>query len=297
MVKFLVSFFVCCVLENTQDTSRIERMRKLLSSPLSSRRKSANALTSSHSTGSSGSTLTSSKSIDSSSGSKIFGAPLSSHPGIPFIITRLCCYIETESGLQQEGLFRISGNVKLIDRLKNSFDEFGDAPLEDIADVPSAAALIKLYLRELPKPVIPSNMHQLLFDAAKDYSNYECQHQQQNKLKQQETIDCENDDNLLRKSKEKDASSMDHDDVKEISCLSDEDGEDEEENMLHGASKIPHQNIHIQKIKSLISILPSANFYTLRYLCSFLHRVSQYESSNRMNAASLGIVFGPTIFR
>lgn len=80
-------------------------------------------------------------------------------PGIPFIISRLCNYIESNSGLTLEGLFRVSGNVKLVEKLKNSFDKFGDAPLETIGDVPSAAALVKLFLRELPEPVIPTSVH------------------------------------------------------------------------------------------------------------------------------------------
>lgn len=88
-------------------------------------------------------------------------------PGIPFIISRLCNFIESNSGLTLEGLFRVSGNVKLVEKLKNSFDTFGDAPLESIGDVPSAAALIKLFLRELPEPVIPTTVHRSFLDVIK----------------------------------------------------------------------------------------------------------------------------------
>lgn len=89
---------------------------------------------------------------------------LMKQPGIPFIISRLCNFIESNSGLTLEGLFRVSGNVKLVEKLKNSFDTFGDAPLEAMGDVPSAAALIKLFLRELPEPVIPTNVHRSFLD-------------------------------------------------------------------------------------------------------------------------------------
>lgn len=91
-------------------------------------------------------------------------ARLMKQPGIPFIISRLCNFIESNSGLTLEGLFRVSGNVKLVEKLKNSFDTFGDAPLEAMGDVPSAAALIKLFLRELPEPVIPTNVHRSFLD-------------------------------------------------------------------------------------------------------------------------------------
>lgn len=75
---------------------------------------------------------------------------------IPFIVTRLCSYIEASGGIQQEGLFRISGNVKLIEKLKHSFDTAGDAPLETEGDLASAAGLLKQFLRELPQPLIPN---------------------------------------------------------------------------------------------------------------------------------------------
>ena len=75
---------------------------------------------------------------------------------IPFIVTRLCNYIENSGGMLQEGLFRISGNAKLVEKLKQSFDSTGDASLEVEGDFPSAAALLKQFLRELPQPLIPN---------------------------------------------------------------------------------------------------------------------------------------------
>ena len=56
----------------------------------------------------------------------------------------------------QEGLFRISGNAKIVDKLKQSFDNNGDAPLETDGDLAAAAALLKQFLRELPQPLIPN---------------------------------------------------------------------------------------------------------------------------------------------
>jgi hypothetical protein len=78
-------------------------------------------------------------------------------PFIPFVVTRLCHFIEDSGGIFQEGLFRISGNAKIIDKLKHSFDSTGDAPLETEGDIASASALLKLFLRELPQPLIPES--------------------------------------------------------------------------------------------------------------------------------------------
>lgn len=100
----------------------------------------------------------------SQSESKVFGVSLdvlshssantSERPYIPYVITRLCHFIEDSGGLLQEGLFRISGNAKIIDKLKHSFDTTGDANLETEGDIASASALLKLFLRELPQPLI-----------------------------------------------------------------------------------------------------------------------------------------------
>ena len=146
-----------------------DRVRKLLSSPLSRRKSSAAGPS------------------QEACRQRTFGSPLSSlahadlpqsalsdptatgckEPGIPFVVTRLCNFIEKESGLQQEGLFRISANVRLVERLKNSFNESGDAPLEDSGDVAAAAALLKQFLRDLPQPVIPSHLNQPFFAAVR----------------------------------------------------------------------------------------------------------------------------------
>ncbi|XP_023243022.1 protein FAM13B-like [Centruroides sculpturatus] len=135
---------------NDSGESRIERMRKFLSSPLTRKRSPVNH-----------------------TNSKVFGTPLeiliqknSSDTPVPYIIMRICQYIE-KKGCASNGLFRISGNARLIERLKLSFDQTGDAPLETEGDVASAAALLKLFLRELPDPLIPASMHQAFLSAAK----------------------------------------------------------------------------------------------------------------------------------
>ena len=62
------------------------------------------------------------------------------------------------AGIEQEGLFRISGNKSVMEKLKASFEKTGTADLEETADVLSAAGLLKMFLRELPDSVIPDNL-------------------------------------------------------------------------------------------------------------------------------------------
>lgn len=120
----------------------MDRVRRLLGSPLSRRKSGTLAL-------------------------GIFGAPLDSlsqQGSVPFVVVRLCQYIEN-TGMAQEGLFRVSGNARLVDKLRWSFDQSGDAPLEAEGDVAVAAALLKLLFRELPEPLVPAKMHRAFLDA------------------------------------------------------------------------------------------------------------------------------------
>ena len=59
-------------------------------------------------------------------------------------------------GINQEGLFRVNGNARIVERLRTSFEQSGDAILDATStDVMSVAALLKLFLRELPEGVVP----------------------------------------------------------------------------------------------------------------------------------------------
>jgi hypothetical protein len=78
--------------------------------------------------------------------------------------TVLCIYF-ADVGLKCGGLFRLSaGNPKLAERLRASFDRTGDADLEGAGDVATVASLLKLWLRELPEPVIASHVATELLD-------------------------------------------------------------------------------------------------------------------------------------
>ncbi|CAH8486855.1 unnamed protein product [Schistosoma turkestanicum] len=57
------------------------------------------------------------------------------------------------------------------------------------------------------------------------------------------------------------------------------------------------QDLYLIQLENLIAQLPVFNYTLLKHLCQFLHRVSVHQSENKMSTESLGIVFGPNVFR
>lgn len=91
---------------------------------------------------------------------QVFGVPLEAvcareRTVIPHIIDTLLRLVE-ERGLDEVGLYRMSGSVATVNSLKLAFDK-GITLSEDDdrwLDINAVASCIKLYLRELPEPLI-----------------------------------------------------------------------------------------------------------------------------------------------
>jgi hypothetical protein len=120
------------------------------------------------------STSNSSSSISSSSSSlsntssilslfQLFGVSLeealrvSCKNQLPTIVFRCLEYLEAKDAIYEEGLYRVSGSSVQINQLRQQFCEFGDVDLLlncDIVDVHVVSCLLKMWLRELPDPII-----------------------------------------------------------------------------------------------------------------------------------------------
>lgn len=68
----------------------------------------------------------------------------------------ISCVSASPAGLTQEGLFRVNGNVKVVEQLRLKFESGAPVELREDGDVCAAASLLKLFLRELPESVIPA---------------------------------------------------------------------------------------------------------------------------------------------
>ncbi|KAB0389317.1 hypothetical protein E2I00_001470, partial [Balaenoptera physalus] len=93
---------------------------------------------------------------------KLFGVSLQdlhqqglTENGVPAIVGSIVEYL-TMHGLAQEGLFRVNGNVRVVEQLRWKFESGVPVELGRDGDVCAAASLLKLFLRELPEGVITS---------------------------------------------------------------------------------------------------------------------------------------------
>ncbi|XP_015276407.1 PREDICTED: rho GTPase-activating protein 24-like, partial [Gekko japonicus] len=90
----------------------------------------------------------------------------------PMLVEQCVDFIRLR-GLKEEGLFRLPGQANLVKELQDAFD-CGEKPLFDRnTDVHTVASLLKLYLRELPEPVIPYAKYEDFLSCAKLLSKEE----------------------------------------------------------------------------------------------------------------------------
>ncbi|XP_059970208.1 rho GTPase-activating protein 24 isoform X3 [Mesoplodon densirostris] len=94
------------------------------------------------------------------------------HRLAPMLVEQCVDFIR-QRGLKEEGLFRLPGQANLVKELQDAFD-CGEKPSFDSnTDVHTVASLLKLYLRELPEPVIPYAQYEDFLSCAKLLSKEE----------------------------------------------------------------------------------------------------------------------------
>uniref|UniRef100_A0A3B3B6L4 Si:ch211-247j9.1 n=1 Tax=Oryzias melastigma TaxID=30732 RepID=A0A3B3B6L4_ORYME len=84
------------------------------------------------------------------------------------IVVEQCVNFIRERGLQEVGLFRQPGRNSLVRELQEAFDSGERPSFDSTTDVHTVASLLKLYLRQLPEPLVPYSCYQnFLFCAQK----------------------------------------------------------------------------------------------------------------------------------
>ncbi|CAM4957805.1 unnamed protein product [Rotaria socialis] len=146
----------------------------------------------------------------------------------PVVLEKCVNEIEARPhALDTEGIYRIAGFSDTVEEIKLAFErdcDHVDLSQERYPDIHAITCVLKLYLRQLPIPLISFDVQTQLLE--------------------------------LRPS-----------------------------------------SLCVTTIRSIIRRLPPAHFYTLKYLCEHLLKVSQHSMHNQMTMENLAIVFGPTIMR
>ncbi|KAM9363719.1 protein FAM13A [Symphorus nematophorus] len=100
--------------------------------------------------------------------SKLFGASLFElqdkgllEDGVPVVVRRMVEHLRKHA-LHQEGLFRVNGNVRAVETLKQRLESGEHVDLLSEADVCTVASLLKQYLRDLPEGLVDSAVQQAL---------------------------------------------------------------------------------------------------------------------------------------
>ncbi|XP_067314116.1 protein FAM13B isoform X2 [Pseudorasbora parva] len=116
---------------------------------------------------------------DSLGTARVFGIPLeevqhSGQPGqeVPLLVRSLVEYIEEHGGLHLS-LFLVNGNAERVEWLRQRYDSGVEVNLEKEADLASAVSLLRLFLQELPEPVIPAGLQGQIMQLYQDYSSEE----------------------------------------------------------------------------------------------------------------------------
>lgn len=74
--------------------------------------------------------------------------------GIPLVLKDMVEYL-SNNGMTHRGLFRLCGSVARMRQLRQRWDIGERVDLQHEADVSTVASLLKLFLRELPVPIVP----------------------------------------------------------------------------------------------------------------------------------------------
>ncbi|KAI9029886.1 Rho GTPase activation protein [Phycomyces nitens] len=79
---------------------------------------------------------------------------------VPAVFRRCVEYVDSH-GVMEVGIYRISGSMSTVNGLRTLFEDGSDVDLEVTQPDPHAVgALLKMYLRELPEPIVPTELAQ-----------------------------------------------------------------------------------------------------------------------------------------
>ncbi|XP_012943103.1 protein FAM13B [Aplysia californica] len=88
---------------------------------------------------------------------------------VPTVVSRICEYLY-RYGLDNVGLFRVSGNVRIVERMRMQFELVGDVNFEEENDTAAVAGLLRVFLRDLPDTLVPAGLTKHFFSIVQESS-------------------------------------------------------------------------------------------------------------------------------
>ncbi|KAI8391407.1 Rho GTPase activation protein [Radiomyces spectabilis] len=178
---------------------------------------------------------------------------------VPAVFRRCIDYLDTY-GIHEVGIYRIPGSITTVNRLKAIFDDGSDIDFNVSQPDPHAVGtLLKMYLRELPEPIVPN-------DIGREYNRLIME------LIKSQPID------------EKQKEAMESTVSLSSSFARSEDGQ-----------LPPISRALLTSLRSITNRLPPYNLSLLQSLCRHLKQVADHEPENRMSISNLALIFIPTL--
>ncbi|KAJ7418595.1 Rho GTPase activating protein 25 [Willisornis vidua] len=211
-------------------------------------------------------------------------------PQVPVLVQK-CAQFILERGRSEEGIFRLPGQDTVVKQLRDAFDAGERPSFHRDTDVHTVASLLKLYLRELPEPVVPWAQYEdfLLCGQALDAEETKVGKDLSGKTSQV--------------SKSHHPAAPPCSPLKLIlKCHIHMVFEHSQEWRLHHCLEVVESlrdettQGHEELLKQL-SLLPRDNYNLLSYLCRFLHEIQLNSSVNKMSVDNLATVFGVNLIR
>uniref|UniRef100_A0A8C9HC77 Rho GTPase activating protein 25 n=1 Tax=Piliocolobus tephrosceles TaxID=591936 RepID=A0A8C9HC77_9PRIM len=194
-------------------------------------------------------------------------------PHLVPILVEKCAEFILEHGRNEEGIFRLPGQDNLVKQLRDAFDA-GERPSFDRdTDVHTVASLLKLYLRDLPEPVVPWSQYEG-FLLCGQLTNAD------------EAKTCISQLYSTSASLKVSASVAMHaytQGPRSFSLV-----KTWQRWQLEGAQ---------QELMKQLSILPRDNYSLLSYICRFLHEIQLNCAVNKMSVDNLATVIGVNLIR
>ncbi|XP_061643293.1 protein FAM13B isoform X8 [Phyllopteryx taeniolatus] len=112
---------------------------------------------------------------------RVFGVPLEevtrTHTlgglEVPALVKDIVDFIEEHGHVDLEGPFLVNGNAERVGWLRRRYDSGEEVALDKEADLASAVSLLRLFLQELPEPVIPAPIQGPILQLHQEYSSEE----------------------------------------------------------------------------------------------------------------------------